>query len=416
MSPTTDRDVLLVVYDLGSVTPTEVVRASELWDFQSVFLLADSPHGRDCVELFELIGSSFFWMNEPDLISSLRELRPAGITTFSEAQLRATAELAARLGLPYRPEECVPRIADKSVQRRALVEAGLPGPAFRRVTDGDADPPGADHVSYPAVLKPALGGGSRDTFPLRHATDLSRAMEHIRPRLAAGDTFTLETFIQGHRVDAPWADYLAMDFLVLDGEAHLLLVTDKFELAPPFRERGAFSPPRVAHTALMDAHAAGTRAIKALGIEQGLVDIEIKFGPDGPQIIELNGRLGAWVDDLAYASAGFRPSHVGMLHALGRGSAALSVMKNPSSAPVHFIYLIHGPESADVLKKPVDVAALKGIAGVHRVSVTKRQGDSVDYRMGTSSSVATVSGSVRSHEDLATSVFAIERAAQSWFV
>ena len=48
-----------------------------------------------------------------------------------------------------------------------------------------------------------------------------------------------------------------------------------------------------------------TAAIHALGITIGVTHTEVKLTPDGPKIIEVNGRLGGSVAPLLARSAGF---------------------------------------------------------------------------------------------------------------
>ena len=52
-------------------------------------------------------------------------------------------------------------------------------------------------------------------------------------------------------------------------------------------------------------------AIKALGVRVGFLHTEIKLTPDGPRIIEVNGRLGGSVAEMAKACHGHRSLRAG---------------------------------------------------------------------------------------------------------
>ena len=44
--------------------------------------------------------------------------------------------------------------------------------------------------------------------------------------------------------------------------------------------------------------------IEALGVSTGCLHTEVKFTPDGPEIIEVNGRVGGGVPEMLERAAG----------------------------------------------------------------------------------------------------------------
>lgn len=146
------------------------------------------------------------------------------------------------------------------------------------------------------------------------------------------------------------------------------------------------------------------RAVRALNIH-GIADVEIKLTASGPRIIEVNGRLGAWVDDLALRSHSSDPGDIAVRAALGQAYETPDVKKD---GPIAFHYLIAPPRQARRVRSIHDVDVLERLPNVHQVSVLKEPGATVDWRVGGRGTVAAVLGSTESHEELAETVTRIE--------
>jgi biotin carboxylase len=102
-----------------------------------------------------------------------------------------------------------------------------------------------------------------------------------------------------------------------DGSTHVA-ITGKFPLEPPFREQGGFWPaplPIEDETAIL---ALVDRSLAALDIPVGITHTEVKLTPAGPRVIEVNGRLGGHIHDLAQRSAHLDLVRANALAALGR--------------------------------------------------------------------------------------------------
>src|SRR5256886_1960138 len=120
---------VLVFYDMGSVAPKRMAAAARDAGCKLVFLPADSEHARSMRRTLGLFGT----VVDPtgrgfaEVVAELRALRPAGIVTFSETQLRPTARLAGALGLDYQSPADVHALTDKAEQRRRLRAAARRG-------------------------------------------------------------------------------------------------------------------------------------------------------------------------------------------------------------------------------------------------------------------------------------------------
>ena len=78
----------------------------------------------------------------------------AGILSYDEARIAATAVVAERFGLPTSPPAAVLRCRDKWLTRQALAAAGVPQATSVAVADLDEAVAAAARIGYPVVLKP----------------------------------------------------------------------------------------------------------------------------------------------------------------------------------------------------------------------------------------------------------------------
>ena len=422
-----DRDTLLVVYDRGSLSPTRLARAAEANDVRLVFVVGAeamvtgrpdptaATHVEQMLPTLRMVGEVVDGSggDEDELLSLIDAHQPAGIVTFSEFQLDPTARLAARLGLPHHPLADVPAITLKDAQRQRLAERGVDAIRVATITAlGQLDAALAQ-VGLPAIVKPVRGASSRNTLVVDTPT---RAYEFVAG-LFAGDgpgpresALMIEELLVGRPTVAPWGDYMAVDCAVAGGRAEALFVTSKFALAGPLRERGGYGSRSVVDDSLIaDVAALACRAVEAVGVTTGIADVEIKLTDSGPRVIEVNGRLGAWVDDLAVRSEFSEPADVAVRAALGRPFR----VRNPPSpdTPIAFHYLLVPPANAQRVREIRGVSALRRIPHVDRVGVLTRPGQSAAWQLGAAANAAEVSGTTSTHAELAETVAALEEVA-----
>ncbi|MEU4805364.1 hypothetical protein [Actinosynnema sp. NPDC023587] len=284
---------LVVVYDQGAASVGEI--GAGLLDVAPlVFVPTGSAHARSMRPLMARFG-------EVATPETLAGHRPAGIVTYSERGLRPAADLALRLGLPFHDAATTRALTDKWAQRRALAAGGVPVPRVRRVARAGDWADAVAEVGLPAVLKPAHGGGSIDTHLVRDADTGGRIAAALlaggSPGFEPGGALVLEEYLRG-RDTAPFGDYVSVESAVVAGRVEHIAVTGKLPLLPPFRERGNFWPPALSDDEQAEVTALAARAVGACGVTGGLTHTEVKLTPDGPRVIEVNGRLGGDLDEL----------------------------------------------------------------------------------------------------------------------
>ncbi|WP_261566772.1 ATP-grasp domain-containing protein [Frankia gtarii] len=402
---------LVVPYGQGSLAPTRLAQAAGADAVELVFVVDEQEHARQMLPTLAMLGAvvDAAGRDTDEVASMVAAHEPAGIATFSEFHIEATARLAQRLELPYHAVDDLPWITCKDAQRRRLAEAGVEQVAAATLTDPADAGAAVARVGLPAIVKPVRGASSRNTLRVRTGDEAVAAVTAAlgghgpTPRESA---VLLEELLVGQPRPAPWGDYIAVDCVVASGRARPMFVTSKFALAEPFRERGGYGAASVEDDAVVTAaEALACRAVEAVGITEGIADVEIKLTPDGPRVIEINGRLGAWVDDLAVRTGAADPARLAVRAAVGLPlPGRLAVPR----APIAFHYLLVPPTGARAVAAIDDVPALRRVPNVQKVIVLAEPGADVDWRLGAAANVAAVVGVAHDHASLADTVRRIE--------
>lgn len=335
--------------------------------------------------------------------AAVRAARPDGMLALADELLAWTADVAQRAGLPGNAPATAVNLSDKRAQREALRDGGLLVPGFWPVP-ADEDSDGWERLRrdavFPAVVKPRRSQASRHTMRVESDAHLHEVLDDIACASPADRVeLQLEQYIpdRGRDPHEPFADYVSVESLVSDGTISHLAITGRFPPAPPFRETGFFMPaalPADERAAVMETASA---AVRAVGVQTGFLHTEIKLSPDGPCVLELNGRIGGGVIDMLGRGAGVEVMRTAMRVALG---AHVVFDRAPSVDGVPFVLLVQPPLEGRVVESIDGLDTVREHPGVGRVVVNRGPGAPVDWRAGTNEYVALVEGCVADHDEL----------------
>ena len=291
---------------LGDPRPLLVV-VSSLSRSREYFFRSVSPHYRlwllqggagrtDEVswELPYLVGHTVVDTLDADAMTAAVRAIPgpvAGILSYDEARIAATAVVADRFGLPTSPPEAVLCCRDKWLTRQALAAAGVPQAASVAVASRDEAVAAAARIGYPVVLKPrnlaASFGVSRadDEAGLLAAYERARAVSLPEAPERFDRDVLVEEFLDGPEI--------SVDAVVAGGLVEPMVVAHKQTGYPPsFEETGHLvdaADPLLADPELV---AVLTAAHAAVGYSTGTTHTELRRTAAGFKVIEINGRLG----------------------------------------------------------------------------------------------------------------------------
>jgi biotin carboxylase len=343
-------------------------------------------------------------------VAALREAHADGIAVFTDAAQQPAAELALALQLPFHSPQTALRLRDKLEQRRALRAGGLAVPAALGVSgSGVATRAQAEalEMTWPAVLKPRRGSGGSETFLVSGPDELVVVLEDV----PGEQEFILEEYLPD-RPDSsgmPVADMVSVELVVVDGVSRHAAVSGRFPIVAPLRENGGFLPSHLdadASAAVVDV---AKQAAAALGVERGVLHIEVKQTPAGPRIIEVNGRVGGIVPALLRRVGGPPLITWALRLALGLDVGPFEPVVAGSTVAFYYVWL---PPVGDFAVREIHgFDTVQSLAQVDQAWLNRQVGDRVSSREGGMfGHLAAAHGAVATHDELWPLVAQLESA------
>ena len=238
---------------------------------------------------------TFVHQDFSDVPGTIAALAAAGVEALgvcsmgSEQAVVPGARLAEALGLPGLPVTAALAATDKVVQRGLYRDHGVPSAGFapaRSLADALA---AYDALGPRVIIKPTDGAAQRGVSDVQSRDEVALAVEHALRESRSGELI-VEEHLSG-------LEYTVNAF-VLGGVFHPVSVTLR-ELAPApavgicvaHRHPCGRSDEEIA--LIVDVV---RRAALAIGIDAAPVYAQVRFGADGPRMIECGARLGGGSD------------------------------------------------------------------------------------------------------------------------
>lgn len=293
------------------------------------------------------------------------DFKPDGIMTLAtDMPMRSIAAATSRLGLPGISMETAIKSTDKGEMIKAFKEHNVESPWFYIIEKDEQLQKVMSQIEYPCILKPTDNAGSRGVMLVNSEAELREAYQYSVSQ-SRGGMVILEEYMTGPEV--------SVEVMVVDGEPHVLQVTDKLTTgAPYFVEMGHNQPSMLPMEDVERIKDLACRAVKSVGINCGPSHVEIKLTPSGPKMVELGARMGGdcITTHLVPLSTGVDMVKATIDMALGITPNVTPTLQKGSAirffdAPCGIISVIEGTEEA------------KNIEGVQEISFTKNVGDEV---------------------------------------
>lgn len=219
-----------------------------------------------------------------EALSSIEDLR--GLISSTDTWGVTGAELAVEFGLPGIDPAVIRRVRDKAYVRDVLHREGLgrfaPCPVDDVATVSLRQLEST--VGLPAVVKDTAGTGSQNVWLVRDDEDLTRLRrEATRASLFGG--LCAEPFLAGPVYSA--------ETLTWDGRTRLLGLSSRLMSPQPwFREDVTAFPVVLPPDELSAIERWLGEVLTALGYTDRFAHIELAMTVDGPELIEVNPRIG----------------------------------------------------------------------------------------------------------------------------
>ncbi len=300
------------------------------------------------------------------------------ITSTSDGPVRTAAYVNERLGkrpdLSYENACCA---TIKSKMRDRLRECSVPIPKYSAAADFEAFSAAVDRFGGHCIVKPADNAGSRgvvllDTSKKGNEPENFRELKEQTYRYSRensrGGIVMVEEYMQGPEV--------SVEIMVIEGEPHVLAITDKYITPLPyFVELAHCEPSRLGAETQKQIRETAAQAVRAVGMENVPAHVEIKVTEEGPKIVELAARLGGdfITSRLVPLSTGI--DMVGASVVLATGETPDLTPAKSQGAAIHFI---HARENqSGVLYKITVPDALYGAEGIEEIALYKKPREAV---------------------------------------
>jgi len=208
------------------------------------------------------------------------------LTAATDYGVLTAAFIAERMRLSGLKYEVAQLIKNKYRVRKCLYEHHVDDTEQAFEVDVETDIEKLAHkLTYPVMVKPCDGSGSRGASRVNNASDLSNACQ-----FAMNGSIThraeIESFIYGTEYGA--------ESLVINGEIHVLSIMKKWMTEPPYyAELGHAIPCGLPVDIEKKAKDCVTNAIKVLGINHGSVNMDMLITTDGKvYIVDIGARMG----------------------------------------------------------------------------------------------------------------------------
>lgn len=208
------------------------------------------------------------------------------VTAATDFGVLSAAYVAQEMGLPGLKYEVAQMVKNKYRVRKCLYEAHVDDTEQAYEVNSDTDIEAlSQKLTYPVMVKPCDGSGSRGASRVNNAEELPQACTY-----AMNGSIThraeIETFIIGQEYGA--------ESLVVDGQIHVLGIMKKWMTEPPYyAELGHAMPCGLPDNVEKKARECVKNAISALGINFGSVNMDMLITPDGKvYIIDIGARMG----------------------------------------------------------------------------------------------------------------------------
>ncbi|WP_329101479.1 ATP-grasp domain-containing protein [Micromonospora sp. NBC_01699] len=248
----------------------------------------------------------------------------AGLVNSTDTWMLPGAELAQRYGLTTLGLDTARVLRDKAEVRTRLHRAGLSrAGAIRVEPTADAVVEAVSAIGYPAIVKDSAGTSSRSVWLIRDDAERDRAARQITDATLMGRHLVAEPYFPGPVYSAETVSW--------QGRTKLLGIAVHIHTPEPVRREEAVSFPVAFPQHELDRLETWIGEVLAtVGFSAGIAHTEFAHTPDGPEVVEVNGRIaGAVIGEMMCRSLQVNVYDAVVDTALGRRPRLLDTPLTP---------------------------------------------------------------------------------------
>lgn len=272
----------LMVLGAGFPQAQLIIAAKEMGYHTVVCSIPGNYPGFDCADEI-----AYADISDPEaVLTAAIEHQVNGIATCClDTGVRALGYACEKLGFPGLSEEAAIRSADKWQMKTAFMDAGVNTAKCYKVTDRASLEEALNKLTFPVVLKAVDLQGSKGVYICREREDVYTSYEEALS-LTRKDFCIVEEFIEGEELGA--------QAFVYEGEIVFVLPHgDNTYMSHTAVPVGHYVPVDASQAVIDAATVESRKAIRALGLNNCAVNIDLIEKNGQVYVIELTGRAGA---------------------------------------------------------------------------------------------------------------------------
>lgn len=225
-------------------------------------------------------------VDEEACLAYAREKQVDGVlTAATDFSVLTMSHIAEAMGLPGINYKSAKIIKNKAEVRKMLFEAKADDTGYSYEIDSLEEAKKVlGEITFPRMVKPVDGSGSRGASRVDRAEDFVKACE-----------FAMSGSITHRAVAEPFVDgkEYGVESFVNQGEIHVLGVMQKDMTLPPYyAELGHAIPSGLPYALEEKVKNCVRTAIKALGVNHGSVNMDLLINGDEVHIVDIGARMG----------------------------------------------------------------------------------------------------------------------------
>ncbi|PIU21056.1 MAG: hypothetical protein COT15_04355 [Candidatus Diapherotrites archaeon CG08_land_8_20_14_0_20_34_12] len=299
-----------------------------------------------------------------------------GAITFWEDDVPLLAKICEKFDFVGPSVDTALKARNKFEMRTAFKKKNMNTPKFFLISDRQDLEKAMTKIKFPAVIKPCWGSDSEFVIKIEERDDAANTYEYVvknaTPKFNPifnynNSQFILEEYLSGSEYN--------IETLVQQGIPRAIAISDKMKMkAPYFIETGDVMPTSLDAKMREKVEKEVYKAIRAIGLRNGITHTEVKLVDNKPMVIEIAARMGGdylwdwvknvWTVDLVEQS---------LLIALGK-----KITAKKSTKPKCYMagkYII--PQSSGIVSGIQGIKEITEMPGVYELKIFQNLGEAI---------------------------------------
>jgi biotin carboxylase len=208
-----------------------------------------------------------------------------GVLAINDYGVKTAAAVAELLALPGLPTDVARTATNKRLMREAWKGQAF-NVRYSAVTTFAEARQAAREIGFPVILKPANseGGGSRGVSRVGSLDDLPSALSFAQEFYPDKQVIVEQCLIGLEH---------SLEMVMTRGKAHAIMISDKVKTSPPYRvDKSVVYPTNYGSGMRTQLAHAAAEATRLIGVEDGVVHVELCSTPEGVYVFDFGARCG----------------------------------------------------------------------------------------------------------------------------